>query len=463
MPGTIPPGIQLLHWLLLFFMVGKLPEKIKPTIMIVSDDKPRRKAAFQAIKSKNILVTYPGFELGHCILAAEFEDLRLLGSKSTASTALTSISASTESYENMKFYPGEPKTEVQGLLSTKACAFESPDMMKPTRLYFPSSSNPSSHHSASATCGGLVRYRNLVLIPTVAHALDPIRRATISLEPHSDSSSESDDFEITGMDDWDEGDEEDAKALTAVTSSGSKPPSEFSDSEESLLGRHDSQLLSKRSIRTRIATEPSVSYEEPFITEHCEDKGDVLRMCEQVGSVVDVTQEFDLAWIKPTPNVSTPNLFRIPSIEYLPEADLTAMSITIKTTHHSEIRGQCSPTPFYTRLLGTSSFLELYGVKSSTPLSPGDSGSWAYSDKGNLAGLIVAGNLQTGSCLLLPSRVALRPVDSMRQPADPIQQSRLSPVEYGNSFRSSKSKNYHGALTKRESAGWKRFKITYKL
>ncbi|KAI8954794.1 hypothetical protein F4801DRAFT_450329 [Xylaria longipes] len=55
-------------------MVGKLPEKTKPTIMVVSDDKPRRKAAFQIVKSKNILTTYPGFELGHCSVAAEFED-----------------------------------------------------------------------------------------------------------------------------------------------------------------------------------------------------------------------------------------------------------------------------------------------------------------------------------------------------------------------------------------------------
>lgn len=37
------------------FMVGKVPEKTKPTIMIVSDDKRRRKEAFQVIKSRNIL------------------------------------------------------------------------------------------------------------------------------------------------------------------------------------------------------------------------------------------------------------------------------------------------------------------------------------------------------------------------------------------------------------------------
>ncbi|KAI1156174.1 hypothetical protein F4825DRAFT_476716 [Nemania diffusa] len=423
------------------FMVGKL-EKTKPTIMIVSDDKPRRKAAFQVIKSKNILAAYPGFELGHCSVAAEFEDLRQLGSDSTAST---SSSASTESYESIELDDGEPGTEVLSLLSAEACAFETLDAMKPTRLYFHMPSKLHSHCSASATCGGLLRYQDGVYALTMAHAIHPIRCAIISPEPHSDSSSESDDFEITGLDDWGENDEEDVKTLTVVTSPGSKTSSEFSDSEDSLLRHHNSRLSSEISIRTRIATGPSVIYEEDFILDDYEDDDDVPAMCEQVGSVVSVDQEFDIALIKTTLELSKTKLPLIHSIKDLFLGDgLTTASITVKTTHHPEIRGQCSLTPFYTRLPGTRNFLELHGVKLSTPVCPGDSGSWAFNDKGEFAGLIVAGNPQTGSCLLLPSRAALGsaysllmirkwpPIFGLTPLRDSVQQTGPIPLEFGS-------------------------------
>ncbi|KAJ8118715.1 hypothetical protein ONZ43_g3936 [Nemania bipapillata] len=386
------------------FMVGKLPEKTKPTIMIVSDDKPRRKAAFQVIKSRNILSTYPGFELGHCSVAAEFEDLRQLGSDSTLSAfSLESI----ENYESIEQDEDEPGNEVLSLLSAEVCAFETPSAVRPTRLYFHTSPKSHSHSSASATCGGLFRYRDEVYALTMAHAILPVHRAIINPEPHSDSSSESDDFEITGMDDWDEDDGEDTKTLTSVTSPGSKTPSECSDSEESFLRRHDSQLPSEISVRTRIATGPSVIYEEDCIVDDYEDDDDMPDVCERVGSVVGVHKELDIALIKLTRDVSTAVIPFVPLIEELPGGDLATMSITIKTTHHPEIKGQCSSTPFYTRLPGTSNFLELYSVKVGPSVLPGDSGSWAFNNKGEFAGLVVAGNPRTGLCLLLPFWSAL--------------------------------------------------------
>ncbi|KAJ8120408.1 hypothetical protein O1611_g10374 [Lasiodiplodia mahajangana] len=405
------------------FMVGKLPEKTKPTIMIVSDDKPRRRAAFQLVKSKNILVTYPGFELGHCSVAAEFEDLRRLGSDSTS---LTSSFGSIEDFEDFQYLTDEeePGTEVLSLLSVEACAFETPDGKKPTRLYFHTSPKSHSHGSASATCGGLIQYRDEIYALTMAHAIHPTRHVPVTPELQSDSSSESDDFEITGMDDWDEDDEEDTKPLTATTSLGSKTSSELSDSEASLLRRPDSQLSSEITVSARVGTGPPVIFEQDYIMYENEDDGydehseEVPEICERIGSVVGVDQELDIAVIKTTLNISTTNSKGAPFAHQISdsfaEVDSSSTSIVIKTTHHLEIKGQRSPTPFYTRLPGSSNFLELYGVKLSTSVLPGDCGSWAFNDKGEFTGLVVAGNPETASCLLLPSERALGKIHWMR-------------------------------------------------
>lgn len=396
------------------FMVGKLPEKTKPTIMIVSDDKRRRKDAFQVVKSKNILAVYPGFELGHCAVAAEFEDLRQLGSDTTSSSSEEPPDDVDDGYIQHRDDGDEPGAEIMSLLSAEACAFETPNGTKPTRLYFNTPRNPHSHNSASATCGGLFRYQDEIYALTMAHAIHPIRRAVMGPAPRSDSSSESDDFEITGMEDWDEDDEEgDTKTLTAITSPGSRTPSELSDSEDSLLKRNDSRLSSEISIQTRFATAPSIIYEENCTVDDYEDDEDIPEICERVGSVVSVDQVLEIAVIKTTLNTSTTGLFTLPIKGFLVVDDPTQRSVTVRTTHHAEIKGQRSPTPFYTRLPGTDNFLELYSVQLRTPLRPGDSGSWAFNDKGEIAGFVVAGNPQTGSCLLLPARQVLQSMESL--------------------------------------------------
>ncbi|KAI1131709.1 hypothetical protein F5Y10DRAFT_232913 [Nemania abortiva] len=409
------------------FMVGKLPEKTKPYIMIVSDDEPLRKKAFHLVKSKNILVAYPGFELGHCYVEAEYKDLRRLGSDSMPSASSMISIEDLEDFLQHLDDEGEPGPEVMSLLSADVCAFEAPNGIKPTRLYFHTSSNPHPHNSASATCGGLLRYRNEIYALTMAHAIHPTRRIPMTPEAHSDSSRESGDFEFTGMDDWDEDDDEDTKTLTAITSPGSKTPSEYSDSEESLLRRRDSQLSSETSVRTRVATGPPAIYEDDYIMDGNEDFDEVPEMCERIGSVVGVDQVLDIAVIKTTLGMSGKDLEDTPFIHTIldsfPEIDLSGVerafqidasstSITIKTTHQ-EIRGQRSPTPFYTRLPGTSDFLELYGARLSTSLRPGDSGSWAFNDIGDFCGLVIAGSPQTGSCLLLPAVPALRSINAL--------------------------------------------------
>ncbi|KAI0404884.1 hypothetical protein F4802DRAFT_215421 [Xylaria palmicola] len=402
------------------FMVGKLPEKTKPTIMIVSDDKPRRKAAFRVIKSGNILTTYPGFELGHCAVAAEFEDLRQLGSDTTSpvsSIQLTEIDGD------------DTDDEILGLLSAEACAFEPPCPNMATRVYFHTPLTTHSHNVTNATCGGLFRFGDHVYALTMAHAIRPIRRASMSLESHSDSSSESDDFEITGIEDWDEDEEGDTRTLTAITSPGSKTPSELSDSEDSLLRRYDSQLSSEISVRTRAATGQSILYEEDCTVhgydgededeDETEDETeDAPEVCGRVGSIVSVDQELDIAVIKISSDDCSMDHSLVDSIEQLtlknvPHMGSLPLFVTINTTRPSVIRGHLSETPFYTRLPGRTNFLELYSLQLGNPVQPGDSGSWAFDDNGNLVGFVVAGSSKTSSCLLLPVKPVMQSVTSL--------------------------------------------------
>jgi hypothetical protein len=420
-------------------MVGKVPEKVKPTIMIVSEDKPRRKAAFQIVRTRSLLANYPGFELGHCSVAAEFEDLRQLGYYDPSLSETISL-ASTENPEHVQHLDDgdSPGDEILSLLSAEVCAFEWPDQTRPTRLYFHTPSNSHSHNSASATCGGLFNHEGELYALTMAHAIHPTRRTIMSPEqwkPQDDSLSESDDLEITGMDDWDEDDEGDAKTLTAITSPGSRTPSDASDSEESQLKRYDSQRSSEISIRPQIATVPPTAYEADYTYENdylCEDyfveydydddgfeeDVPVSETCERIGSVVSVDEVLDIALIKIPLGRSTPDvLYASAGLKLMAVMstvdDPADTSITVRTAHHAEIKGHRSESPFYALLPGTANFLELHSVQLSTPLRPGDSGSWAFNNNGILAGFVVAGSPKTGSCLLIPAGNAFKSMFSL--------------------------------------------------
>ena len=46
--------------LLMLFMVGKRPERSKPVVMFVGDDKPARKEAFDLVEKSDIISSHPG-------------------------------------------------------------------------------------------------------------------------------------------------------------------------------------------------------------------------------------------------------------------------------------------------------------------------------------------------------------------------------------------------------------------
>ena len=267
------------------FMVGKAPEKTKPTVMIVSDDKARRKAAFQMVKSRSILSSYPGFELGHCSVAAEFEDLQRLGRDTTPSASATT-----------------------DLVSTTVYAFEYPGDTKATRLYFHTPPDSQSHNSASATCNELFSFDGELYALTMAHAIRPSNHADTNSKQRdtdSNSSSDSDDCEITGMEDWDE---DDTNALTTITSQGSKTSSEDSGSENSLPSVPNPPRSRYSSNSSSI--ESAATYSSSNITYGSSRGTSVLSGSNSVSSVITCTSYPDIG-------ASNPGTYRVLPCEFV--------------------------------------------------------------------------------------------------------------------------------------------------
>ncbi|KAI1326203.1 hypothetical protein F5Y16DRAFT_421961 [Xylariaceae sp. FL0255] len=461
------------------FMVGKVPEKTKPIITIVSDDKIRRKEAFQLVKSKNILGTYPGFELGHCSVAAEFEGLRQLGICDNFSTPTNhTIPSSHQFYGSdltyrglassrdmkhsqgfadgrvrgshglavdqvgnnpaipssyipprvRKLYDHSPRQnkilidgneecsfneEILPWLTADAWAFESPLPTHPTQIFFHHPSHVTSPQSGTATCGGLITYMGELYILVAAHTIHPTSSKQIALESggskpsthHSIMSSSNDDFEITGMDDWDEENEEDLRSFTAVTSLGSKSPSESSDFD---IG-----------VRSLLFEEPSTDDMDEALFLDDQRRADPY---DRIGSVAVVNKELDLVMVKISTHSHVIDLSNkqlsmaalpLHSLRKWVENEQEDASIVIKTVHHKEIKGQRSKSTFFTRLPGSSSFLELQVVNLSIPLRPGDSGCWAYNKDLQVVGFVIAGSPKTGLCLLISASPALQSLSSL--------------------------------------------------
>ncbi|KAI1176872.1 hypothetical protein F4777DRAFT_544649 [Nemania sp. FL0916] len=405
MKDRLPESNSMVH--LTLFMVGQSPEKTKPTVMVVSDDKQLRKHAVKIIQSQHILIDYPGFELGHCGLEDEFKDLRLLGSD-TGSLASSVQRESDEGGPNIGD-KHEPSLAILSMLSAEACSFEIPDDRKPVRLHFNISLNSHSHKSASSTCGGVFLYRYGYYAIIMAHAIDPAR--TMLLLKPNDSPSESDDIEFTGIDESDEDDERD------------KEPGVTPEQDEDQFRSCESELsagINNQDVVTNESPVSPVTYED-YNLDNYEDNSDAPETCERVGSIVSVDMQLDIAILKITPGLAK----HFPVLPYSLEAyilgtwgglnDHTPIptSITVRTTHQSEIRGEGSISVFYTRLPGTSNFLKLYYATLNSPLRLGDSGSWVFDNHGGLIGFVVAGGSRTRSCLLLPRGPALRSACSL--------------------------------------------------
>jgi hypothetical protein len=188
------------------FMVGRSAKQTKPTVMLVSDDKCVRKEAFRLIKEWGVLKDHPGFELGHCPLWAEYENLRQMGGGLGTDTDATGS-------DNMD------------LMMAPVEIYSIGGATKPgTRLF-----SPSNMDATVATAGATFHYQGRYLLLTVNHFLPGEQeRAVIPPESNEKEAQDDDDSEceITGLDDEDDGHvgRDDDDYLVDVTSRGTASP-----------------------------------------------------------------------------------------------------------------------------------------------------------------------------------------------------------------------------------------------
>ncbi|KAI1744574.1 hypothetical protein F4680DRAFT_405339 [Xylaria scruposa] len=380
------------------FMVGKSPDKTKPYIM-VSDDKQRRKAAFKLIRVQKFMAEHPGFELGHCSVAAEFEDLQQLGDgirDPVSDSDSTSIAS-------QRLTP---------------CATQPLSWTQPTKIGF---HTPTGQHKGSGTCGGLFTYNHELYCFTVAHALhqttmpEPIRHTS----GHSSvSSSDSDDCEMTGMDDWDD-DGEDGSDTITVASASSQSPFEHSENEDDLVDKQDSSSSFDDDIPRTNCSQMAVS---PLVAEDAESMRDTdAEPCKQIGSIIGIERDLDFVIMRIAAGIkkgiTMDKADHVQSCEELLKLaedykyEMTDTSVVIKTNHYAEIYGRRSKSPVYMRLPGTKTFQLLYNIHFKVPIQAGDCGSWVFNGaSGRLVGFVVAGSPRTGWCLVSPARVALEKI-----------------------------------------------------
>lgn len=158
---------NIIHFSL--FMVGRSATRTKPTIMFVSEDKRARKEAFKMIKASDIMKEYPGFELAHIPLTAEFENLRFLAGKDVGLTCDVI-----------------PPSEPLHVFTPEAGKLEG------RRLYFYGTSEPQTT-PRTATAGGVISYQGKRMILTVDHFLERTQPAARSIVLLSDDDEDDDD------------------------------------------------------------------------------------------------------------------------------------------------------------------------------------------------------------------------------------------------------------------------------
>ncbi|KAI0548509.1 hypothetical protein F4679DRAFT_585499 [Xylaria curta] len=104
------------------------------------------------------------------------------------------------------------------------------------------------------------------------------------------SSSDSDDCEMTGMDDWDDDGEESNDTITVVSAS-SQSPFEYSDNEDDLVDKQDSSSSFDADISRTNSSQMVVNLLG------VEDAG-LMRdtdaeTCEQIGSIIGIKRDLD--------------------------------------------------------------------------------------------------------------------------------------------------------------------------
>jgi len=384
------------------FMMGKSPDRTKPIVMFVSDDKQTRTAAFRMIKHSGIMDDYPGFGLGEMELKAEFENLQPLGSKtdSTSSRALNPQSTS--------FLAPEELVEVLGTRTGP---------LSGQRLEVRIRDGPTTD-VRRAVGGGVVSFGGLYMLHSVDHFLQTAPTGQdIGVRRRSSSSDTSEvECQVLGLSD----DEEDGDEFADVTSRGSATPiishsRTMSDSslqpdeqEASVLsyGSFNDQDTDFSDLRSRLEA-LRVSEQNSFEATTTGERS------VRIGHVALRSALLDSAFVRIDVSDPDANGHRIPQLEntviplesYQEHIETVPSDTAVRTlTPNGTIGGMLSGTPSFVRLPGSKIFQEVYVAKLNQPLLPGDCGSWIKNAvTGKLLGHVIAGSPTTGLVLVVPA------------------------------------------------------------
>ncbi|KAM5344978.1 hypothetical protein ACJ41O_010840 [Fusarium nematophilum] len=366
------------------FMVGRSALRAKPTIMFVSEDKRARKEAFKMIKDSDIMKEYPGFELAHIPLKAEFENLTILA--------------------------GEVADSVYD-----ACFLgESPNLytlqvgkLEGRRLYFYNTS-VSEEAPRTATAGGVIAYQGKLMFLTVNHFLE--RTQTMETQPVvSDPEEDDDDCEITGLSDFD--DENDDGLINATSRGSVTPESEASGVDSSESGNHGAPVSSSGSncdaqkymaaVQARLERLDQSQESIPYV-------GTLKDQCIG-GKVILRSKELDYALVEVDPALINPDNIGDNIIELGDDSQIETQprdaAVKTITPDGGIVGGTLSGTPSFVRLPYAKTFTEVYIARFDRPLVPGDCGSWVRdAATGCLFGHVFAGSPTSGLAMVMPSR-----------------------------------------------------------
>ncbi|KAI0551880.1 hypothetical protein F4679DRAFT_581944 [Xylaria curta] len=305
------------------FMVRRSRLRTSPTVLLVSDDKPRRKAAFEAIKSSGILEQYPGFQVAHCRLTAKFEDLQQM--------ARRKVMAQRQHHS--------PSTDC-GVYVCLSDTHNGPLLV---------------HDHASgvlngsrATIGGLLLQDGTAYGVTVAHM----------------SSPDSPDFETTAMDDLD--DDSDLE-LCSVTSEESKSlPDERSDYDDDSPENFESDtdkpvLVSDSQIEeTLLATQSDgLDFEITEQPVQCDN----LDYCEGIAAIMHTSSDVDVMLF--AVDINSKKSFQAGMVNLSVFANGTDIldddniDIVVRLLCKASVAGRLSTTAFHAQY-GTFGFQKLY-------------------------------------------------------------------------------------------------------
>lgn len=365
------------------FMVGKSAQRCKPTVMIVSEDKKARKEAYNMIKDSKIMETYPGFELAHIPLTAEYENLRFLAGEGPSSQYLASPSQLPEI-----FYHADGSLE--------GC-----------RLYLSQKTN-FKQSPRTATAGGVISYQGKRMALTVDHFLErtaiPASRVIASNSEEEDSDGE---CAITGLSDFDDESEDD---FIEITSRGSLTP-ESVVSDDSNSGDRGSSVFSSGST---INGEEFIAAVQARLGRLGQTQGTIHQAgrseipYDLLGKVVQRSSELDYALIDIDPGIydfadiknNTIDLDDDSRVEKGPRDAV----IRTTTPDGGTVGGMLSGTPSFVRLPHSKTYTEVYIARFSQPLVPGDCGSWVRDAiTGNLFGHVFAGSPTSGLTMIIPA------------------------------------------------------------